>query len=193
MQIEYIACIFSCGWLMGIIFDFYNTVTGISRWLRWLRPVLDISFWCLSAVFVYYLTFITDSGRFRLYTFGIIAVGYFIYRMILHHFVVGSAFAIVRLVGGILSLVWKLVDFLLLAPLRVILRMLTGIAKILYWIGCEIEDVMAWTVRLSALVVFLPLRWPWRVTAPIRNRIAVQWEGMCRSASKWLQRSHHSE
>jgi spore cortex biosynthesis protein YabQ len=192
VQLEYIACVFSCGWMMGIVFDFYNTVTGVSKWLRWLRPILDISFWCLSAVFVYYLTFITDSGRFRLYTFGLIAVGYLIYRLILHHYVVGSAFAIVRLVGMMLRLIWKLIDAVLLAPIRVALRLVSGLSRMVYWIGCKVEDVVAWLLRIGVTVICLPLRRPWVLTAPLRNQIEQYVEGMYEQASKWLKRRHES-
>ncbi|MCL6517710.1 spore cortex biosynthesis protein YabQ, partial [Alicyclobacillus sp.] len=51
-QWTYLAALMACGAAMGAVFDVYNTVTGASRWFRWLRPSLDLLFWLTSALAV---------------------------------------------------------------------------------------------------------------------------------------------
>lgn len=190
MQFEYILFIFACGWVMGIVFDFYNTVTGSSKWLRWLRPLLDILFWCLSGAFVYYLTFITDSGRFRIYTFGLVAAGYFVYRLLLHHFVVSSAFAVVRFVAFILALVWRVIDWLILAPLRVVWRVVRAVARSAYWTLFRLENICIWICTTLLRPFSILFQVPWRRAEPWRRQIDGWMEGMFAQMSKWLKHRH---
>lgn len=178
---------------MGIVFDFYNTVTGSSKWLRWLRPLLDILFWCLSGVFVYDLTFITDSGRFRLYTFGLVAVGYLAYRLLLHHFVVSSAFVVVRFVALILGLIWRVFDWLILAPLRAIWRLVRALARSAYWMGCRIENICIWVCTTLLRPFGLLLRAPWKRAEPWRRQFDQWMEGMFAQVSKWFKHGHYTD
>jgi spore cortex biosynthesis protein YabQ len=184
--LRYIASMFACGFAMGMVFDVYNTVLGASRWLRWLRPFLDLTYWLAAAGVVFYLTFVTDLGRFRLYTFGLLLLGYLVYRALLHHAIVGSAFAIVRFIRGIVLLAARGVNWVLIRPLGAILRLVWFVLRQLYRLLCLLEDAVVWVARFWLSLFTFPLRRPWQQTAPARARIHHRWEGFWARASNWI-------
>lgn len=188
---QYVIGLFFAAWAMGAVFDVYNTVTGSSAWLRWLRPVLDLVFWVASALFVFYIMYRTDNGRMRLYVFLLLLAGYLLYRVILHHAVVRSAFTVVRLVRGIVNLLWRTIHVLVVRPVRAVLRALWRLVRMLYVLLCRLEDVAAWVLmriwRLAA-------GWWWRrlVAVPwvarFLSRLRDTWEGFWMRASNWIRK-----
>ncbi|GMA64008.1 spore cortex biosynthesis protein YabQ [Alicyclobacillus fastidiosus] len=159
---SYVFWMLASGWCMGTAFDFYSTVTGATKLLRWLRPFLDLVFWVASGFVVYYLTFITIQGTFRVYTFLLIGVGYLVYRVLFRRVVIGSAFAIVRFVRGVVMFFGRLLYRLIGVPILVTCRVAWRILCILYALGCHIEDGISAVIRFVATVCFFPLRRFWK-------------------------------
>ncbi|GEO26336.1 hypothetical protein AAC03nite_21210 [Alicyclobacillus acidoterrestris] len=158
MNASYVAWMLISGWCMGTAFDFYSTVTGATKLLRWIRPLLDLFFWVASGFFVYYLTFITIQGTFRVYTFLLIGVGYVVYRFLFRRVVVGSAFAIVRFARALVTFVARLLYRLIGLPIVVTWRVMFRLLQILYRFGCHIEDGVVAVVRLVLRIVCFPVR-----------------------------------
>lgn len=186
-QVHFVIGLTLCGVLMGTVFDLYNTVTGASKWLKWMRPILDFSFWVVSAVAAFYVTFVTDDGRFRLYTFGLLLLGYALYRITLHRTVVGSAFTFVRAVAALLKFVYRTVDILILRPLFLMFKMVLAILRYVYRIFCRLEDGLFWVIRSCFKLIFLLVPRKWR-TPKRAPRIFDRWEGLWQRASNWLKK-----
>lgn len=187
MQFGYLASLVVYGALMGTVFDLYNTVTGASRWLRWLRPTVDLVFWVVSALGVYYVVFITDEGRLRLYTFMLLLVGYLFYRLTFHQTIVSSAFAIVRWISGLIRLVYRILNTLVFNPVRVIVSFVKTLALRLYGLFCVLENGLFWILRFWFRIAVWPIA---RLGGADKvNRIfATYWEGFWAEASKWIKK-----
>lgn len=186
-QLGYIAVLALCGGLMGTVFDLYNTVTGASRWLRWLRPVLDLSFWMLSAVGVYYVVFVIDDGRVRLYTLILLLLGYLIYRVTFHHTVVSGAFTVVRWISALLRLVYRILNGLVFRPIRWLLSLIRGVLTRLYGVLYALENGLFWILRFWLRILKWPLgRRPWVLRT--QTFFATYWEGFWTQASKWIKK-----
>ncbi|WAH42214.1 spore cortex biosynthesis protein YabQ [Alicyclobacillus fastidiosus] len=168
---SYVFWMLASGWCMGTAFDFYSTVTGATKLLRWLRPFLDLVFWVASGFVVYYLTFITIQGTFRVYTFLLIGVGYLVYRVLFRRVVIGSAFAIVRFVRGVVMFFGRLLYRLIGVPILVTCRVAWRILCILYALGCHIEDGISAVIRFVATVCFFPLRRFWKPERAWRKKL----------------------
>lgn len=188
-SLQYVLVLLLAAWVMGAVFDIYNTVTGASKWLRWLRPMLDVCFWTGSAAFVFYLTYLTDDGRWRLYTIVLLVAGYVMYRWLAHQQVVGSAFAVVRVIAGVLRAAYAVFATVVLRPVRLLQRLLVAVFRRLYRLMCWLEDGLFWLLRFWGRLLTWPLARPWRQTSPVRERISRQWEGLWDAASKWLRRA----
>ncbi|GGJ08961.1 hypothetical protein GCM10010885_17550 [Alicyclobacillus cellulosilyticus] len=188
-QFQYVLAMFFSAWLLGAVFDVYNTVMGASAWLRWLRPAADLAFWLGGAGFVYVWMYITDDGRFRVYALLLLAAGYLVYRMTLHRPVVASAWAVVRAVAFLLRWVWRLLEGVVIRPLR-------GLAWVVAWV---LRWMYRWLVAWEDMVFFLlgfmlrPVVWvfatPWRRTANLRAPVARGWEGFWARVANWLRKN----
>jgi spore cortex biosynthesis protein YabQ len=165
---SYVAWMLIAGWCMGTAFDFYSTVTGSTKYLRWMRPGLDLGFWLSAGVVVYYLTYITIWGEFRVYTFLLLGVGYLVYRAVFRKVVIGSAFVVVRIVKALLLFVGRLLYRLIGVPIFTCWRALAKIILLLYKLGCRIEDVVSAVLGTCFKIIFFPVRKyldperPWR-------------------------------
>ncbi|OFW82206.1 MAG: hypothetical protein A2201_13600 [Alicyclobacillus sp. RIFOXYA1_FULL_53_8] len=187
IQLKYVGVLLLFGGLMGTVFDFYNTITGASKWLRWLRPTLDLVFWGGAAVGVYYVLFVVDQGRVRLYTFALLVVGYAVYRLVLHERVVGSAFAVVRVVSRWLRFFYRILYVLLLRPLQLILSAVWILLTKFYALLCWGEDAVFWLLRFWLKLFTRPLRGRGLRVAKLGRFLSTYWEGICDRASKWVK------
>jgi len=186
-QLHYVGTMIFAGLLMGTVFDIYNTATSTAKWLRWLRDALDFMFWVGSAAFVYYLTYHTDDGRFRIYTFGLLIIGYFMYRVTLHRYVVGSAMAIIYFVDRLFRVMYRVLYVLIVRPLLFFLRVVRNLLLWVYWVLCMLETqlfkvlyfwirLLTWPIPKQRLLVT-----PW-VVKSLR-----WWEGLWMLLSKWIK------
>lgn len=175
--------------LLGAVFDVYNTVTGASRWLRWLRPVVDLLFWLMAGIVVFFVLFTTDEGRLRLYTFPLLLIGYLLYRLWFHQRVVHSAFLVVRIVQAMLRFCWRLVYAVVLWPMKQVGLGLRFILLLVYRVFCKAEDGMFWVLAFWWKAVCFPFR---RWTGPLEQilgKLNGGWEGILEQVSKWITRT----
>lgn len=162
--------------IMGAVFDVYNTVTGSSKWLRWLRPLFDVLFWLLSAGLVYYAAFVTNQGQLRIYTFVLLILGYGLYRLLAHRLVVSGAYGVVRFVRAATTFLWKTVYLVLVQPIRFLLRVVWFCLTHLYRLGRVLEDVLCRIIAIVWRIVFFPVRRWLPAQADWTLSIQTRWE-----------------
>lgn len=185
---QYVGAMLMTGVLLGIVFDFYNTVTGASKWLRWLRPSLDLMYWLLAAVLTYHFTLVTDAGRFRLYTFGLLLSGFLVYRVTLHNAVCKSVFAVVHMIQKTCLVIWRLVFSITIRPLVFVLHLGTRCLIVAYHIGRQVENLICRVVAILLRVLMFPFGPILQTMRPLQSKFAQSWEGIWTSLSKWLIR-----
>lgn len=173
---RYLIGLVASAFVMGGLFDLYNTILGSTKWLRWMRPALDILFWISSACLVYYVVFVTDSGQLRIYTFVILLLGYGLYRLLFHRIVVGSALGFVRMIRGLVLFTLRVINFLVFRPLMMILWIIFRVGHWLYRLGVNIEDGAAWVVRALARMIWYPFHWLWPREFRFMDQIVSRWE-----------------
>lgn len=188
IQLEYVGVLFLCGGLMGTVFDLYNTVTGASKWLRWLRPTLDLIFWGAAAVGVYYVVFVIDEGRVRFYTFALLVMGFAVYRLVFHERVVGSAFAVMRVVSRWVRFFYRILYVLVLRPLQLILSAIWILVTRCYVLLSWGEDAVFWLLRFWLQLLTRPLRGRGLRLTKLGVFLSTYWEEICERASKRVKK-----
>jgi spore cortex biosynthesis protein YabQ len=185
---NYMILMLASGMIMGVVFDIYNTVTSSAKWLRFLRSILDIVFFAVSAFVVFRVSLITDNGRFRLYTLGLLLIGYMVYGVLLHRAVVASSHAIVRFVRNLLLGLWKLFVFVVINPIRLVWRLVRVLLTLLYRILCKVEDLVSWCLALVSKIVLFPFRSYSKIFAGHTAKLKAYEEGIWLHLSNWLKR-----
>ncbi|MDQ0190149.1 spore cortex biosynthesis protein YabQ [Alicyclobacillus cycloheptanicus] len=187
-QIQSVLALVAASWILGAVFDIYNTVTGSSRWLRWLRPALDIAFWVAAAGLVCFVMFTTDDGRLRIYTFLLLAAGYLLYRVWFHVRVVRSAFRVVRAIRavflGVSRLVYRVVVWPVLAVLGLAARLLHAVYRVLCWVEDGLFVLLSFWLKV---IGFLFRGWA-APSRSMRKKIDDRMEGFWTLASNWIRR-----
>lgn len=173
--------------LLGAVFDTYNTITGASTWLRWLRPAADICFWLVAAGVVFFVLFTTDDGRLRLYTLPLLVIGYLLYRLWFHRQVVRSSFLVVRFISGVVHVVWRVVYVTAVWPVQQVLWVCKRVLVQVYRLMRLLEDGLFWVLSFWWKAMSRPLRRWDQPTEPFRKKIARTWEGILQEASKWIK------
>jgi len=77
---------FICGIICSAIFDFFRISRKRYKQKTFLINISDILFWIISCIICYGCIFFTNSGKIRLYEFIAIAIGGFIYFLLLNRF-----------------------------------------------------------------------------------------------------------
>lgn len=154
----YVLLMLLSGWCMGMAFDFYTTVAKSTKVVRPLRPLFDVLFWIASAICVYYITFVTIQGEFRVYTFLLLGVGYGIYRALFRRVVVGSALLVVRMIRITLRVVGRLVYTVIGLPLVMLFKVVLALCRGFYRVTRSIEDIVCRTLSLVFAVLVFPFR-----------------------------------
>lgn len=184
----YVVWMLILGAAMGAVFDFYNTVTSTAKFLRRLRSLLDLAFWLASGLVVYYAAYRTIAGEFRLWTFLLVFVGYLVYRGLFRRLVIDSAFAVVRIVSGVCRLIGRILYRLIGLPLLTCLRGVIGLLRLLYIVGCRIEDMGAAVLRTTFAVLLFPIRRYTRPERAWRKKLVVWEQGFWDQLSNWLRK-----
>jgi spore cortex biosynthesis protein YabQ len=183
---QYVALLVACAWVMGAVFDVYNTVLTTSKWLRWLCPLLDFCFWLTAAVAVYYVIYRTDNGNLRVYTYVLLGLGYGLYWLLAHRVVIGVAYGVVAVIRVGIHFVQSLLTILLVRPITMVLRLTWGLARSLYWLMRWVEDGFCAVISLFWRLAVYPIRW----VLPMDNRflrwIALWWEDLWDRLAKRL-------
>lgn len=189
---SYVMWMIVCGIGMGTVFDFYNTIMGAIRFIRPLRAVVDLLYWTISGLVVYFFTYRTISGSFRIWTFLLLIVGYLVYRVALRRVVIGSAFVVLammrRIVLGIARILYRLIGI----PLILCWRLVFAILRFLYAVGRAMEDVVARMIVFIMMILLFPVRRYLKPDLPWRKKLENMEKGFWNWVSKVLQKKPRS-
>ena len=184
--LQYVFLLLCGGAILGSLFDVYNTATGVSKWLRWLRPLLDVAFWLIAAGIVFRISLATDSGIFRIYTFILLAIGFGLYAMTLRKMVIASALHVVHFVGEIIRWIWCVLYRLFIWPLIVLGKTCISLLKLFYRLGLSVEQLAVRLFRVLLAIAVFPLRPTVQMVQPWRKEIYLVSEGIWEWLSKCI-------
>lgn len=120
------------GAAMGLAYDSYRVLAGQLRFPRWSQHALDLMYWIAAALFVFRMLYVTNYGQLRFYVFVGLFLGVWIYfllwSVITRRFVV----MLIQAAKGLLSILTTLFRTLVWNPVKGILKLLKGMAKLLW-------------------------------------------------------------
>ena len=124
---------FISGIICSAIFDFFRISRKRYKQKTFLINISDVLFWIISCIICYGCIFFTNNGKIRLYEFIAIAIGGFIYFLLLNRFfnvVFVNFFKIIEIILKIL-----------LTPTRFLYKIIVYIKKLLIMKFCRNNNV----------------------------------------------------
>lgn len=177
----------ACGMGLGAVYDSYTVVLRHWKFLRFLEPVIDLSYWLISLGGVFYLLLKVNEADFRFYVYFLMLIGFVIYRVTLRKAVIQSTVGIVLAIGWICMVIVKTVQYFIINPilwiLRTIYRILLALNRLLKYLEKIILLPFEWLI-LGGFKIFIWILSP--ILKPIRNWMAPFYE---RIRIKWTQYS----
>lgn len=123
------AYIFLCsvvgGAAIALLYDIFRILRKAIRTGNLATYLEDLVFWILVAVVMFATVYYSNEGELRSYIFLGTFLGVVLYALLLSKAVMNSSLFIIRIVKGIIRIIWTVVTF----PFRMILRVLAIPAK----------------------------------------------------------------
>lgn len=79
VQFKLAFCSIAAGAIVGILFDLYRVIRGITRVNKYVTIFQDILFWILASIIVFIFILFTSGGKFVAYSYIFIALGVGLY------------------------------------------------------------------------------------------------------------------
>ncbi|PSL42263.1 spore cortex biosynthesis protein YabQ [Salsuginibacillus halophilus] len=143
IQFQTMLVMAAAGVMVGAGIDIYQRLTPHERRFRWHRLVLDMLFWIVQGLFVFYILLQVNDGEMRVYVIGALLLGWVLYQKVLQSTVLRWLEFGIRLFNGCLRLIHNTLNLLLWRPLQFILQVIIDfvmivvrtVARISTWIG----------------------------------------------------------
>lgn len=108
------------GFIIGILYDIFRILRKSFKTVDFITYIEDIVFWILTGLILLYSIFKFNNGELRLYIFLGIALGAILYNLIFSN-------VFVKINVKIILFVKKIIDFLLIKPIKCVLKLIRRI------------------------------------------------------------------
>lgn len=160
------------GAAMGLAYDSYRVLSGQLHFPRWTLHVMDLLYWCGAALFVFRVLYVSNYGQLRFYVFVGLFLGVWLYFLFLSVTTQRFVVMLIKVVRYMIDMLKRLFRLVVWSPIRLLLRLLKGLAVML---GSLLMFILH--VVLKILLPFWKLtKWMFR---PITSRLRMP---------KWLDK-----
>lgn len=157
---------------MGLAYDSYRVLSGQLHFPRWTLHVMDLLYWCGAALFVFRVLYVSNYGQLRFYVFVGLFLGVWLYFLFLSVTTQRFVVMLIKVVRYMIDMLKRLFRLMVWSPIRLLLRLLKGLAVML---GSLLMFILH--VVLKILLPFWKLtKWMFR---PITSRLRMP---------KWLHK-----
>lgn len=117
---------------MGVLFDGYRVVSNELRFPRWSLSLLDLTYWIASAIIVFRMLYVSNSGEVRAYVFVGLAIGAILYYLLFSKLTMTLTLWLIKAVKWCIQLIINIFHFLVIKPVMLLWTILLFILTISY-------------------------------------------------------------
>lgn len=183
---------------MGILFDGYRVVSSELKFPRWTLSLLDLAYWVVSAILVFRMLYVSNSGEVRAYVFIGLALGALLYYWLFSAYTTALTRWIIRAIKWLIALIIRIFHIFLIRPIVFIWSVLLylinlgtkftiGIGKIMLQLLQPIFKLVLWLLS----PITKPLgRWlsPFWKKLSTNDRLQHLWRAATSKLRSWLRR-----
>jgi spore cortex biosynthesis protein YabQ len=182
------------GVTLGIVYDSYRVVAHQLRFPRWSLPLFDVVYWLVATWFVFRMLVKGNQGELRFYIFIGLAIGAYLYYLLLSRATVSVTTWVVQAAKLIVRFVLRTLYVVIIIPIKTLALFLLAIARFLLRVAMFLGKLVLkctqpiwWLVRW----LFSPLIMPIWNRFNMTERVKRGWTGLIRRAqlvSQWYKR-----
>jgi spore cortex biosynthesis protein YabQ len=128
-QIHLLLITITCGFTLGLFFDFYRTIRWVVKPNKITTYLGDLIYWLLMAGLVFKVLLLISFGEVRLYLFICLALGGYLYFYFFSRFVLKMLQKTVVLLARFVGVIVRLIR-MVSAKLRRLIRLITNLLSI---------------------------------------------------------------
>lgn len=144
--------------MLGTLYDLYRVLAGQLKVPLWLKAPLDLLYWLIGTVVVFYLLYESNQGEVRPFVFLAIGIGICFYFGLLSRIVIRIFLWLIRAVISTYRFVLRMIDVLIVTPIVwlyrvfvIFLGFLSAMAIFLYKVVLQLLypawKLLLWLVR----------------------------------------------
>lgn len=152
VQFATIISMIAGGFYLGMALETFRRFSHHWRRPAWLLFTMEIGFWLTQTAVLFYILFRANHGELRAYIFIAGLLGFAMYQALAKTLYRNLLELLIRIVQVLYRFIKRLVEILLIAPVKGILSILA--AAVLFVIQLVIS-----ILHLAAKIIWLPARW----------------------------------
>ncbi|MDQ1910937.1 spore cortex biosynthesis protein YabQ [Paenibacillus sp. GD4] len=158
VQFLTLGSMFSGGLVLGTLYDLYRVLAGQLKVPLWLKAPLDLLYWMIGTVVVFYLLYESNQGEVRPFVFLAIGIGICFYFGLLSRIIIRIFLWLIRAVISTYRFILRMIDLLIVTPIVwlyrvfvIFLGFLSAMAIFLYKVVLQLLypawKLLLWLVR----------------------------------------------
>ncbi|GAK13906.1 LOW QUALITY PROTEIN: spore cortex biosynthesis protein [Geomicrobium sp. JCM 19039] len=151
IQFQTFLAMLAAGSFIAIQLDVYHRLLPQRVRSKWPQAILDLGFWIVQAVLVFYVLFNMNDGELRIYIFIAILFGFWVYWLTFRPVFLQLLEGIITVVDGIYRFIRKVFYLFLWLPVvwlyQGIVHLLNFILTVLHWIVVQLSKILFFFLR----------------------------------------------
>ncbi|GAK04881.1 LOW QUALITY PROTEIN: spore cortex biosynthesis protein [Geomicrobium sp. JCM 19037] len=151
IQFQTFLAMLAAGSFIAIQLDVYHRLLPQRARSKWPQAILDLGFWIVQAVLVFYVLFNMNDGELRIYIFIAILFGFWVYWLTFRPVFLQLLEGIITVVDGIYRFIRKVFYLFLWLPVvwlyQGIVHLLNFILTVLHWIVVQLSKILFFFLR----------------------------------------------
>lgn len=151
IQFQTMIAMITMGACIGVFLDTYGRLLARSKRARWFVFVLDMLFWIIQGLLIFYVLLEVNNGDIRFYIFLALLCGYAAYRSLFQRLYLKCLNITISIIRHILRVIRQLFKIFIYYPIRALIQF---IISVLLFTWQAILSICA----LSLKLLYLPLK-----------------------------------
>lgn len=140
------------GIYLGMALDTFRRFTPYWKGNIFLTYLMEICFWMMQAIIIFYVLFRVNSGEVRFYIIIAVALGFSMYQVFAANLYKRILERLIRIIASIYQFIKRVIEVLIVQPIKWLVMV---IITILIAVLNALQKIVFFTLKL----LFAPIRW----------------------------------
>lgn len=179
------------GFYLGIALDTFRRFSKYWRRPVWLLYTMEVLFWLMQTVILFYLLFTANQGEIRMYIFAAALLGFAAYQALAKKIYKRLLEHLIQIISAIIRFIANVIRILIIVPIK---GLITIVLAILLFLIQAILTILQFLLK----ILFLPFKWIfaiiWRLLPKSAKKFVHKCKGLystmkesCIKALKWIK------
>jgi len=159
------------GFYLGIALDTFRRFSMYWRRPVWLLYTMEVLFWLMQTIILFYLLFTANQGEIRVYIYAATLLGFAAYQALAKKIYKRLLEHLIQIISAIIHFIANIIRILIIVPIK---GLITIVLAILLFLIQAILTILQFLLK----VLFLPFKWIF----------AIIWRLLPKSAKKFVHK-----